>query len=121
MLNLSNSDRYKKKATDLIPGLAHTFSKAPYSYVEGVYPSYMKSGSGSHVTDVDGNEYIDYVLSLGPIILGYNYPVVNEAIVNSLKDGITFSMPHHLEVDLAELFCSVIPSAEMVKFTKTGS
>lgn len=121
MLNLSNSERYKKKATDLIPGLTHTFSKAPYSYVEGVYPTYMKSGLGSHITDLDGNEYLDYVLSLGPIILGYNYSVVNDAITDSLKEGISFSMPHYREVDLAELFCSIIPSAEMVKFTKTGS
>ena len=121
MLKLSKSEEYKKRALDLIPGLAHTFSKAPYSYVEGAYPAYMKSGKGSHVFDVDGNEYVDYVLSLGPIILGYNYSVVNDAIVNSLKDGITFSMPHYKEVDVAELLCSVIPSAEMAKFTKTGS
>lgn len=121
MLNLSKSSNLREKAVDLIPGLAHTFSKAPYSYVDGIYPAYMKSGSGSHVLDVDGNEYIDYVLGLGPIILGYNHPAVNEAIIESLKGGITFSMPHYLEVELADLFCSVIPSAEMVKFTKTGS
>lgn len=121
MLNLSKSEFLNNKATHLIPGLAHTFSKAPYSYVEGIYPSYLKSGSGSHVMDVDGNDYIDYVLGLGPIILGYGYPTVNEAIVESLKEGITFSMPHYLEIELAELICSIIPSSEMVKFTKTGS
>ncbi len=121
MLELNNSEKLKQKAQDLIPGLAHTFSKAPYSYVDGVYPSYVKSGSGSHVTDVDGNEFIDYVLGLGPIILGYSYPAVNEAIIDALKEGITFSMPHYLEIELAELLCSVVPSAEMVKFTKTGS
>lgn len=121
MLDITKSQYYKNKAQDLIPGLAHTFSKAPYSYVEGVYPAYVKSGTGSHLKDVDGNDYIDYVLGLGPIILGYNYPTVNEAITDALKDGITFSMPHYLEIELAELLCSVIPSAEMAKFTKTGS
>lgn len=121
MLNITKSQYYKNKAQDLIPGLAHTFSKAPYSYVEGVYPAYVKSGTGSHLTDVDGNDYIDYVLGLGPIILGYNYSAVNEAVIDALKDGITFSIPHYLEVELAELLCSVIPSAEMAKFTKTGS
>lgn len=121
MLKLNNSEKLKQKAQNLIPGLAHTFSKAPYSYVEGVYPAYVKSGLGSHVKDVDDNEYIDYVLGLGPVILGYAYPTVNEAIIDALKEGITFSMPHRLEIELAELFCSVVPSAEMVKFTKTGS
>jgi glutamate-1-semialdehyde aminotransferase len=81
----------------------------------------MKSGKGSHVFDVDGNEYVDYVLGLGPIILGYNYGSVNDAIIDALKEGITFSMPHYLEVELAELVCSVVKSSEMVKFTKTGS
>lgn len=121
MLKLNNSDKLKQKAQNLIPGLAHTFSKAPYSYVEGVYPAYMKSGRGSHVKDVDDNDYIDYVLGLGPVILGYSYSEVNEAIISALKEGITFSMPHYLEVDVAELICSVVKSAEMVKFTKTGS
>ncbi len=121
LLDLTKSKHYVNKALDIIPGLAHTFSKAPYSYVENVYPAYMKSGTGSHVWDVDKNEYIDYVLGLGPIILGYNYPNVTEAIVDALQKGITFSMPHYMEIELAELMCSVVPSAEMVKFTKTGS
>lgn len=121
LLDLTKSKYYVNKALDIIPGLAHTFSKAPYSYVENVYPAYMKYGTGSHVWDVDENEYIDYVLGLGPIILGYNYPSVTEAIVDALQKGITFSMPHYMEIELAELMCSVVPSAEMVKFTKTGS
>jgi len=121
LLDLTKSKHYVNKALDIIPGLAHTFSKAPYSYVENVYPAYMKSGTGSHVWDVDENEYIDYVLGLGPVILGYNYPSVTEAIVDALQKGITFSMPHYMEIELAELMCSVIPSTEMVKFTKTGS
>ncbi|MEM3006429.1 MAG: aminotransferase class III-fold pyridoxal phosphate-dependent enzyme, partial [Candidatus Nitrosotenuis sp.] len=111
----------KKKTLNLLPILPHTFSKAPYSYVEGVYPAYVKSGRGSHLQDVDGNDYIDYVLGLGPIILGYNYPEVNQAIMDTLKEGTTFSMPHYLEIEFADLLCSVIPSAEMAKFTKTGS
>lgn len=121
LLHLSKSNYYKSKAQSLIPGLAHTFSKAPSSYVEGIYPTYMKNGNGSHVFDVDGNEYIDYALGLGPVILGYNYADVNNAIIDAIKEGITFSMPHYLEIELAELLCSVIKSSEMVKFTKTGS
>lgn len=120
-MDFSNSEKYKKKAIDFIPGLAQTFSKAPYSYVEGVYPSFVKSGVGAYVTDVDNNVFLDYVLSLGPIVLGYNYPVVNDTIIETLKKGITFSMPHFYEIELAELMNTIVPSAEMTKFTKTGS
>ena len=110
-----------QKANKLIPALSQTFSKAPYSYVEGIYPTYLSKGKGSHVFDVDGNEYIDYVLSLGPIILGYNYPSVNKAIKNQLKNGISFSIPHYLEVEYSEKISKIIPGAEMIRFSKTGS
>ena len=101
--------------------MSQTFSKAPYSYVEGVYPVYLQGGKGSHVYDVDNNEFIDYVLALGPIILGYAYPAVNRAIKKQLKNGISFSMPHFLEVELSEKLHNVLPAADMVRFTKTGS
>jgi len=120
-MNKVKSDKFLKKAKKLIPGLSQTFSKAPYSYVEGVYPSYVERGLGSHLFDVDGNEYIDYVLALGPVILGYRYPSVDNAIKKQLKNGISFSIPHRLEVEVSEQICKMVPSAEMVKFTKTGS
>jgi glutamate-1-semialdehyde 2,1-aminomutase len=119
--SLKNSKKYLSKATKLIPALSQTFSKAPYSYVEGVYPTYLARGKGSHVFDVDGNEFIDYVLALGPIILGYAYPRVDNAIKNQLKKGISFSIPHPLEVELSEKINSIVPGAEMVRFSKTGS
>lgn len=82
---------------------------------------YLQSGKGSHVFDVDGNEYIDYVMALDPITLGYSYPQVNEAIIRQLERGITFSLMHPLEVELSELLIEVIPCAEMVRFGKNGS
>lgn len=118
---MKNSKNYLKRAQKLIPALSQTFSKAPYSYVEGVYPTYISHGKGSHIFDVDNNEYIDYVLGLGPIILGYNYPAVNRAIKKQLSQGISFSIPHFLEVEASEKISSVIPGAEMVRFAKTGS
>ena len=121
MVKLKKSNFYLRKAEKLIPALSQTFSKAPYSFVQGEYPVYLKSGKGSHVFDVDGNEFIDYVLALGPITLGYSYPAVNTAIKNQLKDGISFSMPHYLEVKLSEKLADIIPGTDMVKFTKTGS
>ena len=65
--------------------------------------------------------YLDYLCGIGPITLGYNYQKVNDAIIAQLKNGILFSLPHPLEVELSELISQTIPHAEMVKFEKTGS
>ena len=111
---LNKSTNLKNKARKLIPHFTGTFSSAPNSFVENVYPVYAKSANGSHFIDVDGNEYLDYLLGLGPITLGYNYPVVNDAIVNQLNDGILFSLPHPIELDLSELICKTIPNSDMI-------
>jgi glutamate-1-semialdehyde 2,1-aminomutase len=118
---MKNSKRLLKKSKNLIPALSQTFSKAPYSYVEGVYPTFLSQGKGSHVYDVDNNEFIDYVLALGPITLGYQYKRVDDAIKNQLKQGISFSIPHYTEVELSEEIKSIIPGTDMVRFSKTGS
>lgn len=120
-INLSNSKKLVNDAKKLIPALSQTFSKAPYSYVDGVYPTYLTKGKGSKVYDVDGNRYIDYVLSLGPIILGYNYKPIDDAIKKQLKNGISFSIPHTLELELSKKLKSIIPGTDMVRFSKTGS
>ena len=119
--SLKNSLEYFEKSKKLIPSLTQTFSRAAYTFVEGSFPVYAKSAQGSHFIDVDDNEYIDYLCGLGPIILGYCYPRIDEAIKNQLKSGILFSLPHKLELDVSELVCSMVPSVEMVKFSKTGS
>jgi glutamate-1-semialdehyde aminotransferase len=118
---VKNSIKYLQDAKKLIPALSQTFSKAPYSYVEGIYPTYLSHGKGSHVFDVDNKEYIDFVLGLGPIILGYNYPAVNKAIKKQLSKGISFSIPHSIEVEASKTINSIIPGAEMIRFAKTGS
>ena len=118
---LTNSNTFKKRAKKVVPHLTGTFSRAASSYVEGVFPVYVQNAHGSHFTDVDGNEYIDYVMALGPITLGYNYEPINQAIISQLKEGILFSLPHPIEVELSEKICSVIPHAEMAKFEKSGS
>ncbi len=120
-MKLVKSREYLRRAERLIPGLSQTFSKAPYSYVNGVYPVFLRDGKGSHVTDVDGNEFTDYVLGLGPISLGYCYKSVDKAIINQLSRGISYSMPHPLEVEFSEKLQKLIPNAEMVRFAKTGS
>lgn len=84
-------------------------------------PKYLLRGQGCHVWDVDGNEYIDYGMGLHPIILGYAYPAVDEAIKKQLSQGITFTLNHPLEVELAEVLKDLIPCAEMVRYGKNGS
>ena len=74
---LTNSNTFKERAKKVVPHLTGTFSRAAPSYVEGVFPVYVQNAHGSHFIDVDGNEYIDYVMALGPITLGYNYESIN--------------------------------------------
>ena len=120
-MNFTKSQEYLVKAEKIIPCQTQTFSKGPKYFPKGVSPVYIQRGQGSHVWDVDGNKFIDFILGLGPITLGYNYPVVNEAIKKQLEDGIIFSLPHPLEVELSELLTELIPCAEMVRFSKNGT
>lgn len=119
--SLRKSAALKDKALPLIPSLTQTFSKGPTQYVQGVAPVFLMRGEGSTVWDVDGNSYIDYPLGLGPVILGHHYPAVTDAVIAQLKEGISFSLPHPLEVELAELLTEIIPCADMVRFGKNGS
>lgn len=111
----------KNRAQLVIPGCSQTFSKGPSQFVQGVAPVFIQRGQGSHVWDVDGNEYIDHPMALGPVILGHNYPAVTEAVMRQIGDGTTFSLPHPLEIDVAEVLAELIPCAEMVRFAKSGS
>mgnify|MGYP001288564079 CR=1 FL=1 len=69
----TKSDEIKNKALSLIPHQTGTFSRGADCFVKGVFPTYIQTAKGSHFTDVDGNEYLDYLCGLGPITLGYNY------------------------------------------------
>jgi glutamate-1-semialdehyde 2,1-aminomutase len=120
-LKIDKSKSLKDRARKVIPHYTGTFSRSPTSFIDGVYPSYVQSASGSYIVDVDGNKFLDYFCGLGPITLGYNYPAVNDAIVKQLNDGIIFSLAHPVEIELSEMLCNVIPFAEMVKLEKTGS
>ncbi|MBK7105587.1 MAG: aminotransferase class III-fold pyridoxal phosphate-dependent enzyme [Ignavibacteriae bacterium] len=119
--SIRKSNEYYNRAVNLIPSVTQTLAKGPTQYIKGIAPKYLVKGNGSHVWDVDGNEYIDYNMGIGPISLGYNYKKVNDAISNQLKDGITFSLMHPLEVEVAELLNEIIPNAEMVRYSKTGA
>ncbi|GMU86338.1 MAG: glutamate-1-semialdehyde 2,1-aminomutase [Ignavibacteriales bacterium] len=118
---ITNSIRLLERAKGLIPAYTQTLAKGPGQYVRGIAPHYLKRGKGARVWDVDGNEYIDYNMAIGPVSLGYAFEEVDNAIVKQLHDGITFSMMHELEVEVAELIREVIPNAESVRFSKTGA
>lgn len=118
--SIAESDALYGRAVGLIPALTQTLAKGPGQYVRGVAPKYLKRGKGAHVFDVDGNEYIDFNMAVGPISLGYGYEAVDSAIRAQLEDGITFSLVHPLEVEVAELVRDLVPGAEMVRFSKTG-
>ena len=119
--NLSRSEYWWQKAREIIPRGTQTLSKGPDQFVDGVTPKYLERGQGCHVWDVDGNEYIDYPMALGPILLGYNYPRVVDAVIERLRKGTTFTLLNPLEVELAELLTEVIPCAEMVRFGRNGA
>lgn len=118
---ITESDKLYARALGLIPALTQTLAKGPGQYTRGVAPKYIARGKGAHVWDVDGNEFIDYNMAIGPISLGYCYDAVDNAIKAQLADGITFSMMHPLEVEVAELLREVLPNAESVRFSKTGA
>lgn len=117
---IEKSREFLSRAEKLIPAATQTLAKGPGQHVRGIAPHYLSRGKGSHVWDVDGNEYIDYTMGVGPLTLGYCYLKVDEAIKYQLDCGITFSLMHPLEVELAELISSIIPNAEAVRYSKTG-
>src|SRR5437879_6348479 len=107
--SLARSREYFARARTVIPSCTQTFSKGHTQFVQGVAPLFLQRGRGSHVWDVDGNEYVDYVMALGPIVLGYDDPDVLAAVRAQLADGVTFSLAHPLEVEVAETLAKVVP------------
>ena len=84
-------------------------------------PLFIREGKGSHITDVDGNDYIDYIGSWGPLILGHCHPEVMAAIEEALHRGASFGTPTEGEVHLAEMICTAVNSVEMVRLTNSGT
>ncbi|MEK6744851.1 MAG: aminotransferase class III-fold pyridoxal phosphate-dependent enzyme [Nitrospirota bacterium] len=121
------SERYRRseelleRAQRTIPLGSQTFSKSKTQYPFGVSPYFITRGKGSRVWDADGNEYIDFVSSLCAVTLGYNDPDVTAAVRAQLDDGVIFSLPHPLEMEVAEKIVEMVPCAEMVRFGKNGS
>ncbi|RYE64694.1 MAG: glutamate-1-semialdehyde 2,1-aminomutase [Oxalobacteraceae bacterium] len=118
--NFENSDRLRQRAGNIIPGGCHTYAKGDDQYPV-LSPGFIVQGYGSHVWDVDGNEYIEYGMGNRAVGLGHAYAHVLAAARAELERGCNFTRPSRIEVDCATAFLQTIPSAEMVKFCKNGS
>src|SRR5438067_1686680 len=118
--SLVRSELLLARARDLIPGATQTLSKNPTQWVQGVAPAYVERANGAYVWDVDGNRYLDLPMALGPILLGHCHPAVERAIVEQLRSGITFTLPHPIEIEVAERVLALVPGAEKVRFAKSG-
>jgi glutamate-1-semialdehyde 2,1-aminomutase len=115
------SNEMLARARKVIPLGSQTFSKSHLQFPQGAAPLFLTHGKGSRVWDADGNEYIDLIAGLLPVLLGYRDPDVDAAIKEQLDRGISFSLATELEVELAERLVEIIPCAEMVRFGKNGS
>lgn len=116
-----NSEDMLERALKSIPLGTQTFSKSKTQYPIGASPFYIQSAKGSHVWDVDGNEYVDFICGLGSISLGYNDEDVLNAVKAQLEEGTIFSLPHPIEICVAEKLIELVPCAEKVRFGKNGS
>ncbi len=119
MLARDRSARLMQRAVRSIPGGVNSPVRAFRSV--GGDPLFMERGEGSRIFDVDGNSYVDYVMSYGPLVLGHAYPKVIEAIEKTARKGTTFGAPTEMEVELAELVCGAVPSIESVRMTNSGT
>ncbi len=115
------SEQLLNRALKSIPLASQTFSKSLTQYPRGVSPFFIERGKGSKVWDVDGNEYVDFVNSLAAVTLGYCDEDVDKAVQDQMKNGVLFSLPHKLEMEVAEKLINVIPCAEKVRFAKNGT
>jgi len=118
-LAMDRSARLMERAMHRLPGGVNSPVRAFRSV--GGEPVFMRRGDGSRIFDVDGNSYIDYVMSYGPLVLGHAYPIVVEALERVIRDGTTFGAPTELEVEMVELVCEAVPSMEMVRMTNSGT
>jgi glutamate-1-semialdehyde aminotransferase len=116
----AESERLFSEALTLIPGGA-TKARIPTAFTDGPWPIYTKKVKGCHFWDVDGNKYIDYLCAFGPIVLGYCNSKVDRAVVREIKKGFIANLCFPIQHELAKKLIEIIPCAERVYFTKTGS
>ena len=115
------SSNWLERAEKTIPLGSQTFSKSRIAYPKHVSPLFIKRGENCQVWDADDNQYTDFVSGLLSVSLGYCNKAVDDAVIEQIKSGVTFSLPHQLETIVAEKLVELIPCADMVRFGKNGS
>lgn len=116
---MTKSEELYKKAVKLMPGGVNSPVRAFRSV--GRDPIFIKRAEGAHIFDADGKQYIDFVGSWGPMLLGHNHPEIYQAVVEEAKNGLSYGAATELEVEMAELICSLVPSIEMVRMVNSGT
>ncbi|MBT9432337.1 glutamate-1-semialdehyde 2,1-aminomutase [Candidatus Sodalis endolongispinus] len=116
---MSHSARLYAEAQQLIPGGVNSPVRA-FNGVGGT-PLFIASADGARLTDADGNSYIDYVGSWGPMVLGHNHPAVREAVLDAVQRGLSFGAPTEIEVKMARLVTELVPSIESVRMVNSGT
>ena len=113
------SEELFDRAVKVIPGGVNSPVRA-YGAI-GIAPRFIDRADGCHIYDVDGKEYVDYIDSWGPMILGHNHPAIKEAVIKACEKGLSFGAATEKEVEMAELMTDVIPSLEMVRMVNSGT
>jgi glutamate-1-semialdehyde 2,1-aminomutase len=116
MEKLHKSRELFEEARKLTPGGVHSALR-----FSDPYPIFISKAKGANIYDVDDNEYIDYHLAFGPIVLGHNHPSVVAAVKNQLSKGIIYGLCNELEIEVAKKIIKYVPSAQMVRFCNTGT
>ena len=122
-------NRYEKsreifeRATKVIPsGIYGHQGPAEGCFIPvDAFPFYAERAKGSYFWDVDGNRYIDYIGSWGPMILGHNHPAIREAVIKAAEKGLSFGAATGIEEEVAELICDMVPSVEMLRMVNSGT
>ncbi len=116
---MDTSSALFERAKKVLPGGVNSPVRA-YRAV-GLTPRFISKADGAYIWDVDGNRYIDYVCSWGPMILGHNHPLIREAVEKAVKDGLSFGASTQREVEIAELMVQMVPHIEMVRMVNSGT
>lgn len=116
---MTKSEQLFQRACGLIPGGVNSPVRAFGSV--GETPRFIKKADGPYMIDADGNQYLDYICSWGPMILGHNHPLVREKVTEACMNGLSYGAPTEAEVRMAELICEIVPSVEMVRMVNSGT
>lgn len=116
---MTRSEQLFERAVKRIPGGVNSPVRA-YGAI-GEAPRFIEKADGCYIYDADGNRYIDYIDSWGPMILGHNFPAVRESVVKACENGLSFGCATEIEVEMAEFICENIPHIEMIRMVNSGT